>query len=467
MIIMKKKISHIIMMGDSLSDRSTVDRRYILGFIPMSLLSGLHGASPKGRFSNGYVWADVISSFFASDFLIKEFKEQYGYSNDDIADAIIHHDKRVTDQIKYDYNLDDDLYVKYEGRDFIRSYDEGGLSAYDYSWMPSTSINRFFSRLILATLEDKRKKLLAYDKEHNFSLKQKAETLVIEWSGANDLITLNARPSKLEVDRAVKERVKNLEVLIKNGYRNFVWFNLPDLTLTPRFQNMTGADGDKERDNAHQCSVYFNEQLVSSAQKLHVLHPYCSFDVFDINKIFTDAYNNPNEHGLDPDKLKQPYKDSPDFKILPNKTSPAKGYMFWDDVHPTADVQAVLANEFYNKYRRRYQFSEPNEREEHIEKDVSSADLCKAFSARYAEKLAKDQQGFFGSCRKSHIRYKEANLQEILKHALCEHGTRTREVITELQWIDKAGKLNLKIPVLDRALSDLQAQEPSLAAAVA
>lgn len=63
-VIMKqKKISHIVMMGDSLSDRGTADNAEILGCIPMRWFAGLVGTSPKGRFTNGYVWADVISSF--------------------------------------------------------------------------------------------------------------------------------------------------------------------------------------------------------------------------------------------------------------------------------------------------------------------------------------------------------------------------------------------------------------------
>lgn len=53
----------------------------------------------------------------------------------------------MIDNLRYDYNLDNDLYVTFEGRDFIRSYDEGGLSAYDYAWKPSSSITRFLAVL--------------------------------------------------------------------------------------------------------------------------------------------------------------------------------------------------------------------------------------------------------------------------------------------------------------------------------
>lgn len=450
---MKKKISHMVMMGDSLSDRRTADKRLLFGCIPMSLLSGLSGTSPMGRFTNGYVWSDVISAMFASDFIIKDLRTKYKYTNDDIADAVVAKDRKVMDSLRYDYNLNNDRFVHFEGKDFIRSYSEGGLSAYNYAWKLSSSIVRFFTRLILSTLESKRVKMLDYDKEHQLSKRHKAQTLVVEWSGANDLVTVNARPSLLEVDRAVKERIKNIEVLIKNGYRNFVLFNLPDLSLTPRFQNMTGEEGEKERQNAKDCVLYFNQELDKACQKLQTLYPHFTVDVFDINTIFTDVHSNPKAYRLDPEKLKQPYTTSVDFKILPNGTSPAKGYMFWDDIHPTADVHALLANKFYEKYNRKYVISEPeDESVKEAEINIGEAELKRAFCACYREKLTKDRQSFFGHLRKSKIDYPNASLEDIMLHALSKEGTRTREVITKLQWIDAEGKLNVNIPALRTAL---------------
>ncbi len=50
------KITHLVVLGDSLSDRGTLNKRELLGFIPMSYLSGLRSKSPKGRFTNGFLW---------------------------------------------------------------------------------------------------------------------------------------------------------------------------------------------------------------------------------------------------------------------------------------------------------------------------------------------------------------------------------------------------------------------------
>ncbi|WP_133127859.1 SGNH/GDSL hydrolase family protein [Legionella nagasakiensis] len=475
-----KKISHFIMMGDSLSDRGTLDHRYLLGCIPMASLSGLSKHSPIGRFTNGLAWSDFISAMIADEFLIEETEErdqeagQHREEHDvtdiaddiitnshsrpktpadvlepsEIADEILTDDPRIKKLVRYSYFLNDDRFVRYQGRDFVRNYDEGGLTAHDYSWMPSTSVSRFVSRIILSKLATMRNKLLAYDRDHELSRKHKAETLVLEWSGANDLITVNAHPSKEEVNRAIKDRITNAEQLIKNGYRHFVLFNLPDLSLTPRYQ----AKSQEERDNAHACSLYFNEQLAKACKELAETYPHCSVDVFDVSSLFTEIYQHPEAHGFDPAKLRIPYTESADFKINPDRTSPAKGYMFWDDVHPTADLHALLAERFYEKYSKEYHFLEPQEEAlEKEELDISEEALRASFIRKYESKLQAEQSGFFGSFRRSNINFRQASLKEILVHALYGGGHRTREVIMELQWIDAAGNLDLNIPVLKEA----------------
>lgn len=331
-------ISHVVIMGDSLSDRGTLDHRYLFDIIPMSIITGLAWQSPYGRFTNGFTWSDCISAMLADEFIIAHISKKFDLDSADIADAVLAGDIRLTDFVLNSYNLDNDRFVQFEGRDFVRCYDEGGLSAHDYRWKLSSSVERFFTRLILATLEGKREKLLDYDLKHKILKSQKAESLVIEWSGANDLITVNAEPSIVEVDLAIKARIKNAEVLIKNGYRHFIFFNLPDLSLTPRYQNLTGKNADNQRANTKMCSLYFNDEFAKACQRLEKIYPHCSISIFDVNSIFTKAYNNPKKYGFDRDKLRQPFTTSVDFKIEENGTSPANGYMFWNDVHPSADM---------------------------------------------------------------------------------------------------------------------------------
>ena len=177
------------MMGDSLSDRGTMGGRKLLYFIPMAGLSGL-GKSPKKRFTNGYNWADELAAFVSEDGIITKL-ERRGQRSDDIADDIIDHDPRVEKPLQTYFNLDDDRFVNYRGQDYIRSYDEGGLTAYDYSTRITFNLKLLAEDQILATLDEKRHLMLGDDKARGISAEHKKKTMVIEWSGANDLVTIN------------------------------------------------------------------------------------------------------------------------------------------------------------------------------------------------------------------------------------------------------------------------------------
>jgi phospholipase/lecithinase/hemolysin len=478
-----KKIKHIIMMGDSLSDRGTLNKVLLFGCIPMSYLSGLQGHSPDGRFTNGLVWSDHVSAEIASDFTIHRLLKRKRFNNPDkrtqkarttddlhihgykenrqniyldaidISDAIIMGDSKVLHAIRDSYTLDDDQFVNYRGKVWIRSYCEGGLSSHDYSWNLSTSIVRFFTRLIVSTLTNMRDKLLDYDKKNKISAQQKTETLIIEWSGANDLVTVNAKPSFAEVDKAIAARVDNVKKLIASGYRNFVLLNVPNLALTPRFQLLSK----EEQDNAQKCVAYFNAQLQKVCAELNQDYPHCSLDAFDINTMFEHIYNNAKQYGFEESKKTIPYIKSKDFKAPVDGVSPASGYMFYDDIHPSADMHALLAAYFYDQLERRYKLLEPN-KEIKRESCLSEDALLKAFRKQYEVRLNADKNSFFHGSR-SNLNYKNAELHVVLKHALHDKGARTLDVLKKMGWINHEGQLALDEPVLQHAMDRAHAMK--------
>lgn len=472
------KIKGLVMMGDSLSDRGRLNNRMVFGCIPMSWLSGLAEYSPEGRFTNGWTWSDHLSAKFASDFTIHRIQKKWHLDKTDISDAIINRDSRILKEVKVSYSLDNNKFVNYDGKLWIRSYCEGGLTAYDYSWQLSADIMRFFTRFIVAKLSQMSNELLAYDKKHNLSNEEKAETLIVEWSGANDLVTVNAKPSKEEVDKAINARVNNVKKLIANGYQHFVLFNLPDLSLTPRYQ----ASSKEEQDNAHECSLYFNTQLIKACQELNEDFPQCTIKPFDISILFADVYQNPKKYGFDENKKTQPYINSKEFDDPSDGLSPASGYMFYDDLHPSADLHALLANHFYDQLEQDYEFLEPSVSKanpaEHfnprafkanpgellgvsqheINPALTSQNLLKIFRKHYEAKLSADKHSFFKIPR-SNLNVREADLSTIFKHALYEKGHRTFEVLNNLGWLDTKGQLRLDTPVLQKAMELARASQ--------
>jgi|GEM_PF-1597208 len=341
-------IKRIIIMGDSLSDRGFMEKDEWGGFIPMNVLSGLKGKSPDGRFTNGYTWSDALAAILAAEFKFARVKTYNDYiRNDDKSDGLLAHDHKLLAVMgddpdnclsqpgrmkrslsehdihrenkpvqaetphHQDFNLDDYLGITYNGKTWIRSFCKGGLMAYDYAWKISNSISRFFSRLILPTLDGMRRMLLESDLEIGTTWADKQTTMIIEWSGANDLITVNREPSEREADNAVAARIKNMRKLIHAGYKHFTLFNLPDLSLTPRFQAKSQAD----RDNAARCSDYFNARLAGECIRMANEFPDCNITVLDINSQFKEMYNNPEKYGFDRDKLTTPFTLSKDFRI--------------------------------------------------------------------------------------------------------------------------------------------------------
>lgn len=355
------KITHLVVLGDSLSDKGTLNKRELLGFIPMSYLSGLRGKSPRGRFTNGFLWGDYVGATTAEQFEIDHIRKKLKLGNNAVSNADIGDELLTNSRIKREneesFSLNEDNHILFKGTRFARFYCEGGLTSHDYSFSFTFNLVLFFTRLILATLGGKRAQLLADDKKYNISSLEKSETLVVEWSGANDLITANGKPTHAEADNAVNDRIKNVESLIRNGYRNFVLFNLPDLSLTPRYQRKNKA----EQRNASECSEYFNQKL--QEKSLELIKKYkglgipVNLSVFDVNEQFKEAYSNPEKYGFEKDKLKSPYVESDLFKQNQKNPidqkehiSPAPGYMFWDDVHPTATMHAWLAERFKEEY---------------------------------------------------------------------------------------------------------------------
>ncbi|BCA96029.1 thermolabile hemolysin [Legionella antarctica] len=361
------RTSWLIVIGDSLSDIGTLNKRKLLGLLPMSYVTGLDGKSPRGRFTNGYLWADYLSATTIEDFEIeferKRLKLKHSpRANADIGDEFLTSSLR-RNKNESSFNLNDDRHIMFDERRFARFYCEGGLTSYDYSYSLSLEPRLEAYRLIVATLEKKREELIADDIKYHVTSPEKEETLVIEWSGANDLLTVNEKPSYQAVDNAVNERIKNIEQLIQNGYRNFVLFNLPNLSLTPRFQ----ARQQDEKDNAAECSEYFNMQLATRCEELTKKYQdsprSLNLSVFDVHSQFEEVYENPSLYGFDQDKLKIPYTASAEFeknkinpRLVAGKISPAKGYMFWDDVHPTMAMHHFLAKRFKEKYGTFYDF---------------------------------------------------------------------------------------------------------------
>lgn len=491
-------IKRLKFIGDSLSDRGEMNQRELLGFISMAHLSGLSSKSPDGRFSNGYVWADFFAACLAANFdearvkqWCKEQKLPY-LGNDDFSDGIITKDKRLqkilgddleahregsssltrgksdsaiehhqiiddfdNEPEKNNFALDDYKGITYHGKTWIENFCEGGLTAWDYKNTLTDSIVRFFSRKILTNLRIMRHRLLERDAKNDVTYQEKRETLIIEWSGANDLITVNEKPTRREAERVVKARIDNIRKLAHNGYQNFVLFNLPDLSLTPRFQ----ARSKEEQKEASECCDFLNNLLQDSILELSHEFPFANIHLFDINSQFKEMYNNPEKYGFDPTKMTIPYTTSEEYQNS-NGVSPSTGFFFWDDVHPTADTHALLATRFYDWVVNRFHFTEPDSLTKQLISE-SEDGILKRYRTIYEYEITKKLNKPFGCLGYSHFHYQDANLREVIEHAQ-NGGHRTKSILMRLGVLDKNGDPVTQIPAVYEAMKIPESEEAIL-----
>lgn len=400
-MMLKQVIRRRVFMGDSLSDRGTLDHLKLLGFIPMSVVAGLAGKSPRGRFTNGFLWVDMLGACEIGQLVIDYFRhllrlEDNAVDNADLADRLIC-DPQLLEINQRAFTLNDDRNIMFHGKRFIRSYCEGGATAADWSDVPTTSLIIKAQRLIVSHLSAKRKQLFRDDKKYRVSITEKEETLVTEWSGANDLITVNSEPTREAADRAVTARIANIEQLIKNGYKHFVLMNLPDLGIAPKYQKQSP----NERDNATACSVYFNQQITAQVEKLRAKYANLQvfIDVFDVFSLLNEVYTNPTQYGFDQEKINIPYTSSEQFKQnadnIANQAehlSPAQGYMFWDDVHPTATLHAWLAERYMDRYESYFVFKSPTTEPSSQAKSKAFREIQDQYGLDVCAKLANQEQ---------------------------------------------------------------------------
>src|SRR5207253_803659 len=158
--------------------------------------------------------------------------------------------------------------------------------------------------------------------------------LVIQWIGANDLITVNETPSMEAADKAVIASLENIKVLIANGCKDFRIGNLPDLSLTPRF-HLSPAD---EKLNVRLVEEYFNRQLKMGMEELQKLYPDCNIKVIDVNTKFKGFINGLQAGGEKAKDFKK-YIDL-EYKII-----------------STEDLPSVAEkNKFYVKYNAKLSY---------------------------------------------------------------------------------------------------------------
>jgi phospholipase/lecithinase/hemolysin len=162
--------------------------------------------------------------------------------------------------------------------------------------------------------------------------------------GANDIRdAIAALPDFGQADAIISNALNavgnHIETLYKAGARKFLVWNVPDLRLTPAVRIMdkllpgTGmvAEG---------LTQSFNAGLDTLLRSLRVLLPGIEIVPFDAYQKLEELVADPGKFGLRVVDKACIMPNQPPFECrMPDE------YLFWDGIHPTAAVHAIIAQE--------------------------------------------------------------------------------------------------------------------------
>jgi phospholipase/lecithinase/hemolysin len=162
-----------------------------------------------------------------------------------------------------------------------------------------------------------------------------ANALFVVFAGSNDLVG-----GQTNVSIPVTNLAEDIGRLIADGARNFLVPNLPLLGYTPRYN---GSPATLATYNTR--TEQFNAALSTMLDGLEANNPAVALHRFDTAGLFNQALTNPAAFGFTNVTQSaapglQPGASSYNTnQIAPNPNE----YVFWDDLHPTTAVHAILA----------------------------------------------------------------------------------------------------------------------------
>ena len=362
------QLKRLVVFGDSLSDAGNLEETRLGGVFPVPA-TGLE-ESGDGRFADRLSWPAYLTIQRMRDAFKKIHPNHVGRDSQG--------NRRYLQFLAFlaKQLVVDGVDVDVLDQEIVRDYAVGGASSATYSALTTVlgdlkhavshpfqylgllvhhpqkaaekaveTVSATGAQAVVSNLEKQFEQFEAENRDNTDD--QKAQTLIVEWTGANDLITVNPEPTKEIADLSVQARMAHLKKLYDLGYRNFALFNLPDLSKTPLYQT---KKTEKERQKAQKVIEYYNNQLFINFEEFKVnhSHPDLKFKsiLFDVYREFNKIYDNPEQNGFNPKKLTKTQSDDKQYQPTPGIAPHHDGYMFWNDVHPTSAVQEMLAEKF-------------------------------------------------------------------------------------------------------------------------
>lgn len=183
------------------------------------------------------------------------------------------------------------------------------------------------------------------------------DTLFTFWLGGNDLVNAAKAPGATPASiaaagaNAITALRTNIQAVTTaaaatDNQVDVLWVNLPALDRTPE-----GAALDPTlRDALAHASADFRLAQLTAASDLRLANPSLNLLTLDVYTLFNQILDNPASYGLI--DVTTPILDAPDFTqpgpFAPSLNVPITAnpdqYAFWDSLHPTAHMHALIGH---------------------------------------------------------------------------------------------------------------------------
>jgi len=165
------------------------------------------------------------------------------------------------------------------------------------------------------------------------------------WAGSNDVrdianAALTPAQQQADVLQAVTNETSFIKGLAAHGAKDVVVLNLPDLGKTPYETARPATDA-----SASALSRLYNADLAASLHQI-MTSGAASIDLIDVYTLLNGVIANPVANGFT--NVTQPVWTGtladPHSGVLNASGAAQNGYLFFDDLHPTAAGHALLAS---------------------------------------------------------------------------------------------------------------------------
>lgn len=138
------------------------------------------------------------------------------------------------------------------------------------------------------------------------------------------------------IQDALGSLANSISQLYHNGARKFLILNVPDIGKTPAVQSL----GPVAVTGGYVLSQYYNDGLAVVVQQLTASLSGIDIQILDIHATLNAVVANPADYG---------FRNATDVCITPNqppfKCAKPDTYVFWDGIHPTKALHAIVAQQ--------------------------------------------------------------------------------------------------------------------------